>query len=188
MRSGHYHFVMNHTPLGKPLPVMMMIMKRINFPTFAGSRAMAAAMLAVALIVLIGALVLSDREFGFEFPAERKDAAVIAVDAALGATVEPLDRATAEGLGISPRDKGLVITSLREKGPAAQARITAGDVIERIGGIPVHSPGDAAEALKGTRPPDIVLTLNRRGRYAVVRLPMLRLPDAPGLATQGAER
>jgi predicted metalloprotease with PDZ domain len=163
-------------------------MKWRNFRTFARSRAMAAAMLAVVVIVLIGALVLTDRDFGFEFPTERKDAAVIVVDAALGATVEPLDRATAEGLGISPRDKGLVITSLREKGPAAQARITAGDVIERIGGIPVHSPGDAAEALKGTHPPDIVLTLNRRGRYAVVRLPMLRLPDAPGLATQGAER
>jgi S1-C subfamily serine protease len=159
-----------------------------NFRMVAGSRAIAAAVLAVAVSVLIAALILLDRGVGFDFPIERTEAAEIAVDAALGATIEPLDSATAERLGISPRDKGLVITSLGEKGPAARAGITAGDVIERIDGIPVHSQSEAAEALKGARSSDITLTLNRRGRYAVVHLPMLRLPDGPGLATQGAER
>jgi hypothetical protein len=163
---------------------MMMIMEWKNRRIVTGSRAKAAAVLAVVLT----ALILTDRDFAFEFPADRKEAAVIAIDAALGATVEPLDRATAESLRISPRDKGLVITSLGENGPAAQAGITTGDVIERIGGIPVHSPGEAAEALKHARPPEIALTLNRGGHYAVVHLPMRRLPDGNGMAKQGGER
>jgi hypothetical protein len=56
-------------------------------------------------------------------------------------------------------------------------------VIVRIGGTPVASPDAAAAALRGARPP-IVLTLNRRGHYAIVRLPISRA-GAGATAEQG---
>lgn len=146
------------------------------------------ALVVVVAIVVAAGLALRAPDLGFELPGSRREAAVNALDAALGATVEPLDRATAESLGLSPRDKGLVVTSLGGNGPAARAGIRAGDVIERIGGAPVGSVGDAAAALKGAPLPEITLTLNRRGHYAIVRLPIRALPDVREAAQQGGER
>lgn len=163
-------------------------MRRKNLWTVVGSRARAAVVLIVVVVVLIGAFTLAYWDFELRFNAERKELAAVTLDAALGATVEPLDRATAESLGISPRNQGVVITSLGGNGPAARAGIRAGDVIERIGGIPVRSPDEAAEALKNARAPDINLTLNRRGQYAIIHLPIRTVPDRQDLAEQGAER
>jgi len=162
-------------------------MGKKDLRTVVGSRATVAMVLVAVGILLITAFVLTDWDFGFRFPTERREAATIILDAALGATVEPLDRATAEGLGISSRDNGLVITSLGENGPAVQVGIRAGDVIERIGGIPVRSPSEAGEALKRAHPPDIDLTLNRRGHYTIVHLPIHAVSDGRGPAEQGAE-
>lgn len=153
----------------------------------AGSRAKAAAV-AVVAIVLIAAIALTDRDLGFGYPAAKKEAAAIALDATIGATVEPLDRATAESLGIPTRHHGLVITSLGSNGPAARAGIGTGDVIERIGGAPVGSIGAAAAALENAHAPDINLMLNRRGEYVIVRLPIRSAPGARDLAKQGGER
>lgn len=147
-----------------------------------GSRAKAAAVPVVVVVALIAAFTLTNRDFGMGFSAHRKEAAAIALDATIGATVEPLDRATAESLGIPPRHKGLVITSLGSNSPAARAGIRTGDVIERIGGAPVGSVGDAVAALKGVPAPDLILLLNRHGEYVIVRLP------TPDLAIQGGER
>ncbi|MDB5702929.1 MAG: periplasmic serine protease, DO/DeqQ family [Sphingomonas bacterium] len=177
---------MKHTPPGKLLPPMMMIMKSKKLRMIVGSRA-TAAISVLAGVALIAAFILTDRDFGPEFPSERTEATAIDLDAALGATVEPLDRVTAENLGIPSRDKGLVITSLGENGPAAQAGIRSGDVIERIGGIAVGSPGEAVEVLKHPRTPDIALTLNRRGHYTIVHLPIRVLPGRV-LTEQGGER
>lgn len=146
---------------------------------------MALALVLAVPVILTAAFALADRELGFELPGARREAAATAFDAALGATVEPLDRATAESLGISPRDKGLVITSLRANGPAARAGLRPGDVIERISGTSVGSQIDAAAALRDTRAPDIILTLNRRGHYAMVHLSIRALSD---VAEQGDER
>jgi S1-C subfamily serine protease len=143
--------------------------------------------MAIAFILAIAAILfaLAVRELGFELSGARKEAVAAILDAALGATVEPLDSATAEGLGISPRDRGLVITSLGASGPAARAGLRPGDVIERISGTSVGSAADAATVVKGAGASNIILTLNRRGHYAMVSLPIRALPE---VTEQGDER
>lgn len=150
------------------------------------SRTKVAAAVVVALLLLAAAFALALRAFEFEFPGSRRQAAATTLDAVLGATVEPLDPATAASLGISARDKGLVITSIGENGPAARAGIRAGDVIERIGGATVGSIGDAAAALKDAHAPDIILILNRHDEYVIVHLPAP--PVARDPTKQGGER
>ncbi|MEA3065907.1 MAG: Peptidase family [Sphingomonadales bacterium] len=80
-----------------------------------------------------------------------------------------------------------MVTSLSATGPAAQAGVRTGDVIERIGGAPVASPVQAAAALKAS-PNPVELRLIRRGNYAIVRLPIRTLPDERNGAEQGGER
>jgi predicted metalloprotease with PDZ domain len=150
------------------------------------SRAQSVAAL-VVLIILIGAVSLADRTWEGDLAGSRREAATTAFDAALGATVEPLDRDTATTLGISGYEGGLVVTSLRATGPAARAGVWTGDVIERIGGAPVESPLQAAAALKAA-PAPVELRLIRRGIYAIVRLPIRTLPDDRDAAEQGGER
>jgi S1-C subfamily serine protease len=139
--------------------------------------------MAAALLVGVSACALAfalvERQAGLVLPADRGDEAAALVDERVGATVERLDGGTARSLGISPRERGLVVTSLAVNGPAAQAGVRPSDVIVRIGAIPVASRAAAAAALQRARPP-VTLTLNRRGHYA-----MVRLPTSPAPAEQG---
>jgi membrane-associated protease RseP (regulator of RpoE activity) len=153
-----------------------------------GPKARIAALLIFSVGVLIATLALTQGEFGLGLPARRRAASEIAVDAAIGATVEPLDRATAESLNIPQGDRGLVITSLGRGGPAARAGIRTGDVIESVSGAPTASLDDAAAALKGTPTADVILMVNRRGHYVRMHLPIRPEPDRPGPAEQGGER
>jgi predicted metalloprotease with PDZ domain len=142
----------------------------------------------VGAFVAIGIFVLADRRFEFELSGKRSELAAIALDAAVGATVEPFQRDMARSLGVDPPDKGLVITSLERNGPAARAGIRAGDVIERIGGVPVGSIDEAASALKAGPPPGTILMLNRHGEYVIVHLPIRSSAATRDLAKQGRER
>jgi predicted metalloprotease with PDZ domain len=163
----------------------MRIVEREKPPPAPGSRAKTAIALVLAAAgILTGAFTLGGRKAGFALAGAHDEAAARAFDEAVGATVEPLDPATADSLGISRDGKGLVVTSLGERGPAARAGIRPGDVIERIGQAPVASPQDAASALRAARA-EIILTLNRRGHYAIVRLPIRPPAD---FARQGDER
>jgi membrane-associated protease RseP (regulator of RpoE activity) len=159
--------------------------KKLPRPALGSRTKMAIALVLAVAVILTATCALADRELGFELAGARTEAAATAFDAALGATVEPLDSATAESLGISPRDTGLVITSLRANGPAARAGLRPGDVIARISGTSVDSSADAATALKGAGASNIILTLNRRGHYAIVNLPIRALPE---VTEQGDER
>ena len=104
-----------------------------------GRRGRIAAALLVGVSACALALVLVERQTGFILPAERADEAGAIVDERVGATVEQLDGGTARSLGISPRERGLVVTSLAMNGPAAQAGVRPSDVIVRIGATPVGS-------------------------------------------------
>ena len=164
----------------------MRIVERKKPPPAPGSRAKTAiALVLAAAVILTGAFTLAGREAGYARAGADEEAAARAFDEAVGATVEPLDPATADSLGISRDDKGLVITSLGEHGPAARAGVRPGDVIERIGQAPVASSRDAVSALREAPAPGIDLTLNRRGHYAIVHLPTRPLTD---FAKQGDER
>ena len=137
--------------------------------------------------VLAVGVLLTDHPLPVEFPGGAAQLAVATLDAAIGATVEPLDRATAASLGIPMASKGLVVTSLAGGGPAERAGIQVGDVIERINGKPIISMPQAAAAIENA-PGTVVLTLNRHGHYAMVRLPVPALSDGRRLIEEGAVR
>jgi S1-C subfamily serine protease len=138
-----------------------------------GRRGRIAAALLVGVSACALAFALVERPAGVVLPADRGEEAGAVVDERIGATVEQLDGGTARSLGISPRERGLVVTSVAMNGAAARAGVRPSDVIVRIGAIPVASPAAAAAALQRARPP-VTLTLNRRGERAMVRLPMPR--------------
>jgi serine protease Do len=80
--------------------------------------------------------------------------------AALGVTVAPLDRATAEQLNLPPAVRGVVVTNVRPDGPAAES--IAGpdnggpDVILSVEGKAVQSPQELRSAIRHLKPGDIV--------------------------------
>jgi S1-C subfamily serine protease len=125
----------------------------------------------LALVAMAVIIVFAQKELSVAIHREPGEAAEAVLGSAIGATVEPLDRATAKGLGIVPYEKGLVITSLARDGPASRAGVRAGDVIERVGPVRIASVDQAAAALKTAQVP-IRVILNRRGRYDVVTLPI----------------
>jgi S1-C subfamily serine protease len=144
-----------------------------------GRRGTVAAALLVGVSACALAFALVERQAGFALPTDHDEEAVAIVGQRVGATVERLDGGTARSLGISPQERGIVVTSLAASGSAEQAGVHPSDVIVRIGATAVGSRAGAAAALQGARSP-VMLTLNRGGHYVMVRLPMSRAPAEQG--------
>ncbi len=81
----------------------------------------------------------------------------------LGLGVEPLTPALAARLNLPNTTQGLVVTEVDPVGPAAQAGVRQGDVIEEVNRQPVRSLVELDTALQrsGTRP--ALLLINRAG-------------------------
>jgi serine protease Do len=81
----------------------------------------------------------------------------------LGLDVEPLTPDIAGQLGIDKAMQGVVVKQVDPSGPAADAGISQGDVIEQVNQQAVRSAADVEVALRrsGTRP--ALLLVNRRG-------------------------
>jgi len=109
------------------------------------------------------ALFLQFRPLRVESPASADARALLRLDGALGATVEPVDRSTAQRLGLPERNGLLVVTSVASRGPAAAADIRVGDVIEQIGGQPAVAAGNSALEPAAATP----VSIRREGRTAV---------------------
>jgi serine protease Do len=90
------------------------------------------------------------------------------LDEAIGATVEPLDPATARSLGLTAGTRGVVVTSIANEGPAAHAGVRTGDVVVAID-RPVGSVNDLATGLRNNGNV-LTVTLNRRGQSVIVPL------------------
>jgi serine protease Do len=86
----------------------------------------------------------------------------------LGITVEPLTPALASRLGVQSGTKGVVVTSVDDDGPAADAGLRQGDVIEEINRRPVNTPAELTAALQGQTNRPLLLLINRRGQPAYV--------------------
>jgi predicted metalloprotease with PDZ domain len=106
-------------------------------------RSAAALFTGAAIVVLAIFLVL--RPLRLENPASAGARALLRLDEALGATVEPVDRVTASRLGLTAGEGDLVVTSVASRGPAAAAGIRVGDIIETIGGKPARNGLDDTE-------------------------------------------
>jgi hypothetical protein len=126
-------------------------------------RSAAALLLLGAMLVL--ALFLALRPLRVESPASSGARALLRLDNALGATVEPVDHTTAGMLGVRSAGRELVVTSVASNGPAAIAGLRVGDVIERIG----HRPaGDLRETatLASAEP----LLIRRGGKETILNI------------------
>jgi len=92
----------------------------------------------------------------------------------LGITVIPMSPAIAGQIGVPPNTQGVVVQDVDPNGPAAQAGVQAGDVIQQVNRQPVRNPAEMRDALakSGDRPP--LLLINRGGQTVFVPVPLQR--------------
>ena len=81
----------------------------------------------------------------------------------LGLAVQPLTPALTQQLGLPPETQGLVVMAIDQSGPAADAGIQRGDVIEQANQQPVRTIEELRDAVQrsGARP--VLLLVNHRG-------------------------
>jgi Do/DeqQ family serine protease len=87
-----------------------------------------------------------------------------------GITVEPLTPDLATRLGLKATEQGVVVSQVDPSGPAADAGIAQGDVIQEVNKQAVRNAGELSAALKrsGSRP--ALVLINRRGRTVYLTL------------------
>jgi Do/DeqQ family serine protease len=92
--------------------------------------------------------------------------------AKLGIGVEPLTSDLIQQLGLPRGTQGLVIAQVDANGPAAEAGLRQGDVIQEVNRQPVRTAADLQGALQksGNRPP--LLLINRGGQTVFVPVPL----------------
>jgi serine protease Do len=90
--------------------------------------------------------------------------------AQLGIAVQPLTTALARELGISADTQGLVVVEIDPSGPAADAGIQRGDVIEQVNQQAVRSVGDLRSAIERSGKDPLLLLVNHRGTTIFVTI------------------
>ncbi len=88
----------------------------------------------------------------------------------LGLAVEPLTPALARQLGISADTQGLAVVDLDPFGPAAEAGIQRGDVIEQANQQPIRSVADLMAAVERSGRNPLLLLVNHRGTTIFVTI------------------
>jgi Do/DeqQ family serine protease len=91
-------------------------------------------------------------------------------DARLGISVQPLTPALAQQLGLSADTQGLAVMEIDPLGPAADAGIQQGDVIEQVNQQPVRSVADLRAAIERSGDKPLLLLVNHRGRTVFVTI------------------
>lgn len=81
----------------------------------------------------------------------------------LGIAVQPLTPAIAQQLGISADVQGLVVLEVDPSGPAADAGVQRGDVIDQVDQQPVRSVVDLRRAIERAEKRPLLLLVNHRG-------------------------
>ena len=122
----------------------------------------------IACAILFAVIVLAVRQVRVEAPASHDARALLKLDSALGATLEPLDATSARILGGGSEADDMVVTSLASGGRASAAGIRVGDVVEAIDG---KDASDVDQALAALGPEPTRVTINRHGNRAIVNLP-----------------
>src|ERR671920_534581 len=97
----------------------------------------------------------------------------------LGARLQPVDGEIATSLGLE-RPTGVLVTSVYDKGPAAEAGLKRGDAILAVDGQPVDNPDAFGYrfTLKGTQG-QAPLTVLRGGRQSTIQVKLLPPPENP---------
>jgi serine protease Do len=89
----------------------------------------------------------------------------------LGLSVEPLTPETAQRLNLPAGTRGLLITSVTADGPAAEAGLRRGDLIQEVNRQPVATREELTAAINraGDRPILLLVTREGRSSYIAVR-------------------
>jgi len=97
----------------------------------------------------------------------------------LGAQLQPVDGDIASGLGLD-HPTGVLVTSVRDKGPAADAGLKRGDVILAVDGQTVDNPDSFGYrfTLKGTQG-QTPLTILRNGKQITLQVKLMPPPEIP---------
>jgi serine protease Do len=114
-----------------------------------------------------------------ELPAEKDTASARDGDGArnaadtgkLGVGVEPVTPALAQRFNLKAGTQGLVVVAIDAAGPAAEAGLQEGDVIEEVNRQPVRNVADLQAALRqtGTRPALLLVNRGGDGLFLTVR-------------------
>ena len=91
-------------------------------------------------------------------------------DGRLGLAVQPLTPAVARQLGISADTQGLVVVEVDPFGPAADAGIQRGNVIEQVNQQPIRSVADLSAAVERSGKDPLLLLVNHRGTTIFVTI------------------
>jgi Do/DeqQ family serine protease len=84
----------------------------------------------------------------------------------LGVSVEPVTPDVAQELQLKPGTTGVVVTAVDPAGPAVEAGIQRGDVIQEVNRQPVKTADDLRAAIDKNGNKPALLLLNRRGETA----------------------
>jgi Do/DeqQ family serine protease len=97
----------------------------------------------------------------------------------LGARLQPVDGEIASSLGLE-RPTGVLVTSVHDKGPAAEAGLKRGDAILAVDGQPVDNPDSFGYrfTLKGTQG-QAPLTILRGGKQSTIQVRLTPPPENP---------
>ena len=91
-------------------------------------------------------------------------------DPKLGIAVQPLTPALAQQLGISADTQGLIVVEVDTFGPAADAGIQRGDVIEQVNQEAVRSVPDLKSAVERSGKNPLLLLVNHSGTTIFVTI------------------
>ncbi len=91
----------------------------------------------------------------------------------LGPGEEPRTDLAGIGVGLAPRDDGLVVTAVVPNGGAADAGVVAGDVIVAVNGEPVAELGfgGSVDVIRGPEGTSVVLQIRRGDATVELRVP-----------------
>jgi len=98
------------------------------------------------------------------------------VDDQLGLSLSALTPKVRREYGVSDDVEGVLVTGIREDGPARETGVGPGDVIVRVGSEAVKTPSEVAKQVKAAKAADrnaVMLLINRQGdqRFVALKLP-----------------
>lgn len=96
----------------------------------------------------------------------------------LGVEIQPVTTDIAESLGLKS-EKGALVASAQDTGPAKKAGIAAGDIITQVNGQDVASPKELSRLIAGITPGKAVdVTVWRNGKAETIKVDLGEIPGS----------